>query len=87
MVIKMIEDVIVVLKSGVIEKYKFFIVVESVEDVYWLVIVYLEIKEINLGGMKVRENIWNIFKVINIILDEEKMVKELVVNGCEVEIW
>lgn len=83
----MIEDVIVVLKSGVIEKYKFFIVVESVEDVYWLVIVYLEIKEINLGGMKVRENIWNIFKVINIILDEEKMVKELVVNGCEVEIW
>lgn len=83
----MIEDVIVVLKSGVIEKYKFFIVVESVEDVYWLVIVYLEIKEINLGGMKVRENIWNIFKVINIMLDEEKMVKELVVNGCEVEIW
>ena len=36
--------------------------------------------------MKVRENTRNISKAINITPDEEKMVKELVENGCEVEI-
>ena len=74
------------LKSGVTEKYKLFIVVESVEDAYRLATAYPEIKEINLGGMKVRENTRNISKAINITPDEEKMVKELVANGCEVEI-
>lgn len=86
LVIKTIEDAIAALKSGVTEKYKLFIVVESVEDAYRLATAYPEIKEINLGGMKVRENTRNISKAINITPDEEKMVKELVANGCEVEI-
>ena len=86
LVIKTIEDAIAALKSGVTEKYKLFIAVESVEDAYRLATAYPEIKEINLGGMKVRENTRNISKAINITPDEEKMVKELVENGCEVEI-
>ena len=94
LVIKTIEDAIAALKSGVTEKYKLFIVVESVEDAYRLATAYPEIKEINLGGMKVRENTRNISKAINITPDEEKMVKEFddldikvaVANGCEVEI-
>ena len=68
LVIKTIEDAIAALKSGVTEKYKLFIVVESVEDAYRLATAYPEIKEINITP------------------DEEKMVKELVANGCEVEI-
>lgn len=55
LVIKTIEDAIAALKSGVTEKYKLFIVVESVEDAYRLATAYPEIKEINLGGMKVRK--------------------------------
>ncbi len=51
LVIKTIEDAIAALKSGVTEKYKLFIVVESVEDAYRLATAYPEIKEINLGGM------------------------------------
>lgn len=86
LVIKTIEDAIAALKSGVTKKYKLFIVVESVEDAYRLATACPEIKEINLGGMKVRENTRNISKAINITPDEEKMVKELVANGCEVEI-
>ena len=78
LVIKTIEDAIAALKSGVTEKYKLFIVVESVEDAYRLATAYPE--------MKVRENTRNISKAINITPDEEKMVKELVANGCEVEI-
>lgn len=63
---------IVVLKSGVIDKYKLFIVVELIEDVYKLVEVYLEIKIINLGGIKVKFGICSIGKVVNILLEEEE---------------
>lgn len=56
------------------------------EDAYRLATAYPEIKEINLGGMKVRKILETFLKAINITPDEEKMVKELVANGCEVEI-
>ena len=45
------------------------------EDAYRLATAYPEIKEINLGGMKVRENTRNISKAINITPDEEKWLK------------
>lgn len=70
LVIKNIVDLIEVIKSGVIDKYKFFIVVEFVVDVYWLVCELFDIKSINLGGMKVCEGSQNIVKVINLLVDE-----------------
>lgn len=50
LVIKSIDDSIAALKSGVTDKYKLFIVVESIEDAYKLAEAYPEIKTINLGG-------------------------------------
>ena len=86
LVIKNINDSIDALKSGVTDKYKLFIVVESIADAYQMAKAVPEIKAINLGGMKVRENTRNISKAINITQEEEGMVKELVDAGREVEI-
>ncbi|MBO0422558.1 PTS sugar transporter subunit IIB [Enterococcus plantarum] len=86
LVIKTIEESISALQSGVTDKYKLFIVVESVADAYKLAKVCPEIKHINLGGMKVREGTRNISKAINITPDEEQLVKELVNEGVNVEI-
>lgn len=55
LVIKTIEDSIKALQSGVTDKYKLFIVVESVSDAYRLAEAYSDIRQVNLGGMKVRE--------------------------------
>lgn len=86
LVIKTIEDSIKALQSGVTDKYKLFIVVESVTDAHRLVSAYPEITQVNLGGMKVREGSRNISKAINILPEEELLVKEMVDAGVEVEI-
>lgn len=86
LVIKSIDDSIKALQSGVTDKYKLFIVVESVRDAKALVEAYPVIEQINLGGMKVREGTRNISKAINITPEEEVMVTELVNKGIEVEI-
>ena len=52
LVIKNIADSITALNSGVTDKYKLFIVVESVEDAYRLTKNVSFIKSINLGGVK-----------------------------------
>lgn len=86
LVIKNIEDSIKALQSGVTDKYKLFIVVESVEDAYKLSKAHPEIQHINLGGMKIREGTRNISKAVNITAAEEHLVKELVDDGVQVEI-
>ncbi|MCL3859245.1 PTS sugar transporter subunit IIB [Pediococcus pentosaceus] len=86
LVIKSIEDSIKALKSGVTDKYKLFIVVESIEDAYRLAKSYPEIKHINLGGTKPAENTKKISKAINITSNDEKMLNELISTGYEVEI-
>ena len=51
LVMKSIEDSIKALNSGVTDKYKLFIIVESVEDAYRLASGFPAIKSINIGGM------------------------------------
>lgn len=86
LVIKNIEDSIQALKSGVTDKYKLFIVVESVEDAYKIAKEVDEIKQINLGGVKARENSRNISKAVNLLEEEENLLKELQSLGIEIEI-
>ncbi|GFK21085.1 PTS sugar transporter subunit IIB [Tetragenococcus halophilus] len=86
LVIKNIEDSIAALKSGVTDKYKLFIVVESVDDAYELAKSYSEIKEINLGGIKAKEDTKNIGKAVNITSKEERLLNELTEQGVKVEI-
>ncbi|MGL5190534.1 MAG: PTS sugar transporter subunit IIB [Cetobacterium sp.] len=86
LVIKNIEDSIQALKSGVTDKYKLFIVVESVEDAYKIASEVDNIKQINLGGVKARENSRNISKAVNLLEEEENLLKELQSLGIEIEI-
>lgn len=86
LVIKDIKAAIEALNSGVTDKYKLFIVVESVEDAYKIVSDVKQIKQVNLGGIKPREGSRNISKTINLLEEEEKLIKELESQGVEVEI-
>lgn len=86
LVIKNIEDSIAALKSGVTDKYKLFIVVESIQDAYQLASAYPEIKQINLGGIKAKEGARSIGKSVSVLPEEETLLDELVQKGIEVEI-
>lgn len=86
LVIKNIEDSIQALNSGVTDKYKLFIVVESVDDAYKLASNCKQIKSLNLGGTKPREGTRNISKAINVTQHEEGLIKEMIDQGIDVEI-
>lgn len=73
--------------AGVTDKYKLFIVVESIEDAYRLAKGYAGIRSINLGGCKPKEDIVKtIYKTIPVTARDEEMLKELLNDGIEIEI-
>ena len=86
LVIKNINDAIDSINSGITDKYKLLIIVESIEDAYKITKETKQIKQINLGGIKPRENSKNISKTINLLENEELMLKDLIKNGIEIEI-
>ena len=73
LVIKNINDAIISINSGITDKYKLLIIVESIEDAYKITKETNQIKQINLGG-------------INLLENEELMLKDLIKNGIEIEI-
>ena len=69
------------------DKYKLFIVVESIEDAYKLAENYPEITKINLGGIKAKEGTKNIGKAVNVLpFEEEELLKKMVAKGIAVDI-
>ena len=86
LVIKNIDDSIESIKSGVTDKYKLFIVVESVTDAWRIVNAVEGIKSINLGGIKAKEGSQNISKAINLLPEEIVQLQQLIDSGVEVEI-
>lgn len=86
LVIKSIEDSIAALQSGVTDKYKLFIVVESVRDAYQLAKACPQIKQINLGGIKSKEGTRSLGKAVNVLPEEEKLLEQMIADGIEVEI-
>ncbi|CAI3399518.1 PTS sugar transporter subunit IIB [Enterococcus cecorum] len=86
LVIKNIDDSIKAINSGVTDKYKLFIVVESIEDAYKLVSNCKSITKVNLGGTKSTSNTRNISKSINVTEDEINLINEMNINGIDVAI-
>ncbi|MFP3722660.1 PTS sugar transporter subunit IIB [Niallia circulans] len=86
LVIKNIENSIRAIQSGATDKYKLFIVVESIADAAKLSEAIPEIKQINLGGIKAKEGSRNISKAINVLPEEEKLLKEMLMRNVEIEI-
>lgn len=86
LVIKNIDDSIQALNSGVTDKYKLFIVVESIVDAYKLAKNCPQIKSLNLGGTKPREGTRNVSKAINVTKQEEELIQKMIDQGIDVEI-
>lgn len=86
LVVKTIDKSVEALRSGVTDKYKLFVVVESVNDAHRLLEGYPEIGSLNLGGTKAREGTKNISKAINLLPEEEKQLQDIVDKGVEVYI-
>ena len=85
LVIKSVEDGIKAINSGVTDKYKLFIIVESVKDAYELM-TKADIHSVTLGGTKATSETKNISKAVNLTDEEASLVKELIERGDEVEI-
>ena len=86
LVIKNIEDSITALNSGVTDKYKLFIVVESIADAAKLSLAVPAVDKVNLGLVKAKEGTRNISKSINVLPEEEILIRKMVEAGIEVEI-
>ncbi|WP_167628980.1 PTS sugar transporter subunit IIB [Listeria valentina] len=78
LVMKSIADSIEAINSGVTDKYKMLIVVESVDDAYKLIEgVNGQISLLNLGGTKQREGTKNFSKAVNLTSEEVAKLTEL----------
>ena len=86
LVIKTVKDAIEAINSGVTDKYRLFVVVESIGDAYALATQCEQVKAINLGGTKPREDTRNIAKAIYVTPEEETQLKDLFDRGIDVEI-
>ncbi|WP_086314390.1 PTS system IIB component [Enterococcus sp. 7F3_DIV0205] len=81
LVMKTIEDSAKALNSGVTDKYKLFILCESVEDMYQLVKKVPTIQEINLGGMKNGADRKQVSKAVHLSEQDNERIKELIADG------
>lgn len=87
LVMKSINDSIKAINSGVTDKYKMLVVVESVDDAQKLIDgTNNTIKGLNLGGTKPREGTKNYSKTINLTADEVHTLKDLKNEGTDVYI-
>ena len=85
LVVKTIEDSIKAIESGVTDKYKLFIVVESIVDAAKLIRA-LQLKKLNLGGTKSAPEKKKLSKSIYVTEKEEQVIKELLDEGVDVQI-
>lgn len=86
LVIKNMEDSIKAINSGVTDKYNLIIVVQTIEEAKQLADGCPAIKSINLGNTKEGATTRQISKQIFVTEEEQKILKELVERGIEVEI-
>ncbi|RMC23645.1 MULTISPECIES: PTS sugar transporter subunit IIB [unclassified Lactobacillus] len=86
LVMKSVDDSIKAINSGVTDKYKILIVVESVADAFKLIEgTKSKIKSLNLGGTKPRPGTKNYSKTINLTSEEADQLSKLEDSG--VDVW
>lgn len=86
LVMKTIEDSAIALNSGVTDKYKLFVLCESVEDVYRLTRLTNKITKINLGGMKNGEDRKQISKAVHLDEKDVSLIQEMQDSGIELTV-
>lgn len=86
LVMKNMKDSIEALNSGVTDKYKLFILVESIEEAHTLISNCPQIKSLNLGGTKKMEDRRQIAKAIFVNEKDEELLRDLDQKGVELEV-
>lgn len=86
LVIKNIEDSIAAINAGKTDKYKLFIVVETIADAARLARACEQVDAINIGGTPPRENTRPIAKAVYVTPEEELLIRQLAAEGVEVGI-
>ncbi|KAF5438707.1 MULTISPECIES: PTS sugar transporter subunit IIB [Pediococcus] len=87
LVMKSIDDSVQAINSGVTDKYKMLVVVESVADAKKLIEgTGGKIEALNLGGTKAREGTTNYSKTINLTVEEAEQIAELQQQNVDVYI-
>ena len=84
-IVKNVEDAKKALLSGKTKKYKIFLIVDNTRDVLELAKVSSEIKQLNLGNMRMMEGRKSIANSICISDEDIENIKELEKLGVEVE--
>ncbi|MDY2778070.1 MAG: PTS sugar transporter subunit IIB [Collinsella sp.] len=84
LVIKTVDDSIAAIQSGVTDKYNLFIITESIEDVWRLCEGVPQIREVNLGGIKVEEGKRQISEAVFVSEGECDRIRQLDAAGIHV---
>lgn len=84
LVMKNVEDSITALNSGVTDKYSLFIITETIEDVWRLCSQVPQIREVNLGGVKVEDGKRQISEAVFVSDQECQRIRELANSGVHV---
>ena len=85
LVIKTLDDSVKAITSGVTDKYKLLIVVESIADAARLC-RECGIKQLNLGGTKATSDTRSLSKAVNVTSEETEVLRSLLAEGVDVEI-
>lgn len=84
LVMKSVDDSIKALTSGVTDKYNLFIITESIEDAWRLCKAVPEIRELNIGGVKVEDGKRQISEAVFVSDEECARIRELDAAGVHV---
>ena len=86
LVIKSVEDSIKAINSGVTDKYKLLVVVESVRDAHSLAKQREVVKSVNLGGSKIKEDSKKLDVAFYVTNEECTLLREMLDDSVELEI-
>jgi fructoselysine/glucoselysine PTS system EIIB component len=84
LIFKSIEDSASAIASGVTDKYRVFIIVETINDAYRLAKLVPEIKVIDLGLASEKDNSINIAKSVYVTQEEISQLSKLEKDGVKV---
>jgi fructoselysine and glucoselysine-specific PTS system IIB component len=86
LVMKSVGDSITALNSGVTDKYKLLVLLESIEDAYRITEKVKSVKSVNLGGMKNAPDRKQISKAVHVSDSDVELLKKMRADGIEFEI-
>lgn len=86
LIIKSIDECAEAINEGLTDKYRMLILCETIQDMYNLVNQVPEIHSVTLGGISKKEDSRQISEAVSITSKEEKMLRDLIEKGVDVQV-